>query len=184
MKAPLLAVALLLIGASWPGSPRIDYMPDPNGAYRVGVRYDGPIPADTCGVYQIGSSGPFIVWPGVIGDAYYVEVMSPPIEGMPDMLLWARCENEKGLGEPSEHVGCLDSAQDCVRQCGDVRFDYKLSIADFVKIRRAVAAGENPPYCDVTGDKLCTLADFTRLRRWVAGDRTITLEQDCDGRQP
>jgi hypothetical protein len=65
-------------------------------------------------------------------------------------------------------------------ECGDVTGDGKLSLADFVGIRRVVAAGAtsvvapanaaNIAKCDVSGDSKCTLVDFVFVRRAVAGN--------------
>ena len=110
---------------------------------------------------------------------FAVDVAERP--GAPDALVRAFAENSAGR-TLSVDSGCVDAGQDCERRCGDLHFDYRVTLADFVKLRMAIAASECPPYGDVTGDQLCTLADFILLRRWVAGDRTITLEQDCAGR--
>lgn len=180
--------ALLILGTAWAGSPRITPAPQADGSFRVGARWDGPGDAgqaDICSLRQPGSSVAVFEWEPLPSQPIWFEVVSPAISGIPDMLLMGYCSNEYGDSVASEKLYCLDAAQDCERQCGDVHFDYKISLADFAQARRIAALPDpttdpDEPWCDVTGDQACTLADFVRIRERVAGNPQ-GFEQYCRG---
>jgi subtilisin family serine protease len=88
-----------------------------------------------------------------------------------------------GVGNsPSDGIG--DACQ-----CGDVTDDGRITLADFVQIRRYVASGGTilpspsfvPDKCDVNSDQSCSMADFVRVRQTVASgaNHAPLIEQGC-----
>lgn len=74
-------------------------------------------------------------------------------------------------------------------ECGDASDDGRVSLVDFVQIRKFVASGGTilptrffaAGKCDVSGDQRCSLADFVLIRRAVAAGSDSGLTRSCSG---
>ena len=159
-----------------------------DSTYTVGLRPTGPEPIQVCGLETYTRAGDIIgSWADVGAidqwEDHYLTFTAPPeFLGEPDLLIRGFCTNEKGTTK-SLQVGCLDyNPADCVRLCGDINADLKITLLDLVLVRKLVATDESHPFCDVTGDGLCSLLDFIQVRKAVASKDWSLLNQTCSER--